>query len=72
MNGGGTGMTMAVGKYIGQLFLKRHKLVENYCAVVARRDAWDYVSASRQDFNAQLFATVVDCVLVANVRHSKH
>ena len=63
---------MAIGKYIGQLFLKRHKLVEKYCAVVARRDAWDYVSDSRQDFNALLLATVVDCVLVANVRHSKH
>ena len=32
------------------------ELVENYCAVVARRDAWDYVSVSRQDFNALLFA----------------
>ena len=41
-------------------------------AVVARKDAWDYVSASRQDFNALLFANVVDCVLVVNVRHSKH
>ena len=72
MNGGGTEMNMAVGKYEEQLFLKPHKLVENYCAVVARRDAWVYVSASRQDFNALLFATVVDCVLVVNVRHSKH
>ena len=66
MNGGGTELNMAVGKYAEQLFLKPHKLVENYCAVVARRDAWDYVSASRQDINALLFATVV------NVRHSKH
>ena len=48
------------------------KLVENYCAEVAIRNAWDYVSASRQDFNALLFTTVVDCVLVVNVRHSKH
>ena len=65
-------MKMAVGKYTGQLFLKPGKLVENYCAVVARRDAWDYVSASKQDFNALLFATVVDCVLFVNVIHSKH
>ena len=72
MNGGGTGMKMAVGKYAGQLFQEPQKLVENYCAMVARRDAWYYVSASRQDFNALLFATVVDCVLVVNVRHSKH
>ena len=67
MNGGRTGTKMAAGKYAGQLFLKRHKLVEKYCAVVARRDARDCVSASRQDFNALLFATVVDCVLLANV-----
>ena len=72
MNGVGTAMKMAVGKYAGQPFLKRHKFVENYYAVVARRGAWDYVGASRQDFNALRFATVVDCVLVANVRHSKH
>ena len=72
MNGGETEMKIAVRKYTAQLFLKRRKLVENYCAVVARRDAWDYASASRQDFNALLFATVVDCVLVANVRHNKH
>ena len=65
-------MKMAFGKYAGQLFLMPHKLIENYCAVVAQRDAWDYVSTSRQDFNALLFATVVDCVLVVNVRHSKH
>ena len=35
------------GKYAGQLFLKLHKLVENYCAVVARRDALDYLSVSK-------------------------
>ena len=68
MNGGGTAMKMAVGEYAGQHFL----FIENYYAVVARRGAWDYVGASRQDFNALRFATVVDCVLVANVRHSKH
>ena len=32
---GGTGMIMTAGKYAGQLFLKRHKLVVNYCAVAA-------------------------------------
>ena len=31
-------MKMAVGKYAVQFFLEPHKLVENYCAVVARRD----------------------------------
>jgi len=69
---GGTGIKMAVEKYPGQLFPKPHKLVENYCALVARRDRWDYVSVSRQDFNALLFAAVVDCVLIANLRHSNH
>ena len=72
MNGGGTEMKMAVGKYAGQLFMKPHKLIENNCAVVARREAWDFEGDSRQDFNALLFATVVECVLVVNVRHSKH
>ena len=31
-----------------------------------------YVSASRLDFVALLFANVVDCVLLANLGHSKH
>ena len=65
-------MKIAVGKYPGQLFLKPHRLVVNYCAVGARRNAWDYVSAPRHGFNALLFATVVDCMLIVNVRHSKH
>ena len=44
-----------------------HKLVVNYCAVAAVKVAYNYASVSREDFNAFLFATVVDCVLVANV-----
>jgi len=35
MNGGGTVMTMMAGKHAGKLFLMRHKLVVNYCAVAA-------------------------------------
>ena len=35
VNGVGTRMIMTAGKYARQLFLKRHKLVVNYCAVAA-------------------------------------
>ena len=58
-----TGMLMTAG----QLFLNRHRLVVNYCAMAAIKVAYDYASASRENFNGLLFATVVDCVFVANV-----
>ena len=58
---------MMAGKYAGQLFLKRHKLVVNNCAVAAIKVAYDYASASREEFNALIFASVVECVLVTDV-----
>ena len=66
MNGGGSGMITMAGKYAGKVFLKRHKLVVNYCAVAAMKVAKDYASASMENLIVLLFTIVVDCVLIAN------
>ena len=50
----------------GKVFLKRHKLVVNYCAVAAMKVAKDYASASMENLIVLLFTIVVDCVLIAN------
>ena len=62
MNGGGTGMVMMDGQYAEATQACRELL-----RLTAITVASDYASDSREDLNALIFATVVDCMLIANV-----
>jgi hypothetical protein len=72
MNGAGIGMPQGPGTFSGHLFHKPHKLVANFCVVVARRRgvAEGNVNAEMQHSSAPIFASALDFALATNNRRT--